>query len=75
MQKNYFHNNKSYNESKVEKKLIKISKIKNKTIVDINILLNRVKIEEKKEIKRKIIFFSFATLVVSLFGAFISIIK
>ena len=51
MQKTYFHNNKSFDENKDKKKLTQISKL-NKKIVDINILLNRVKIEEKNEPKR-----------------------
>ena len=75
MLKTYFHNNKSYNEDKNKKKLIQTPKTENKGIVDINILLNRVKIEEKNEIKRKIIFFSFVTLTISLFITFIAIIK
>ena len=75
MQKTYFHNNKSFNENEDKEKLTQISKTKIKSAVDINILLNRVKIEEKNETKRKIIFFSFATLAVSLFGTFIVIIK
>jgi hypothetical protein len=75
MQKTYFHNNKSNNENKKKNFFTPISNIENKRIVDINILLNRVKIEEKNEIKRKIIFFSFVTLTISLFITFIAIIK
>ncbi|MDA8918972.1 hypothetical protein N9I08_04450 [Candidatus Pelagibacter sp.] len=74
MQKTYFHNNKSFDENKDKKKLTQISKL-NKKIVDINILLNRVKIEEKNEIKKKFIFFSFVTFVLCLFGTIIIIIK
>ena len=48
---------------------------KNKTKVDINILLNRVRLEEKNEIKKKVIFFSFILLAIGLFGTFITIIK
>tara|TARA_B100000795_G_C22528913_1_gene334313 strand:+ start:247 stop:474 length:228 start_codon:yes stop_codon:yes gene_type:complete len=75
MQKTYFYNRKLFDENKSKKKLTQISNIKKKDVVDINILLNRVKIEKKNETKRKMIFFSFATLVVSLFGTFIVIIK
>lgn len=75
MQKSYFHNNKIINENKDKKKLTQTSITKTKDIVDINILLNRVKIEEKKETKRKMIFFGFVTLALSLFGTFISTIK
>ncbi len=65
MQKTYFH----------KSKLSQASKVEVKSTVDINILLNRVKIERKNEIKRKFIFFSFSTLAVCLFGFFIVIIK
>ncbi|MDA7581176.1 hypothetical protein OAT04_03745 [Candidatus Pelagibacter sp.] len=75
MQKTYFHNFKSKIESKEKKKLAQSSKVDTKYVVDINILLNRVKIEERNETKRKIIFFSFITLALTLFGTFITIIK
>tara|TARA_B100000795_G_C22633066_1_gene373375 strand:- start:172 stop:399 length:228 start_codon:yes stop_codon:yes gene_type:complete len=75
MQKNIFHNNKNISENRDKKKLIQISNTKIKNVVDINILLNRVKIEEKNVTKRKIIFFSFVTITLSLFGTFIVIIK
>jgi hypothetical protein len=75
MQKTYFHNFKSKIESKEKKKLAQSSKVDTKHVVDINILLNRVKIEERNETKRKIIFFSFITLALTLFGTFIAIIK
>ena len=75
MQKNYFHNYGSTNENKANKESTQTSKVDTKYVVDINILLNRVKIEEKNEIKRKIIFFSFATFAIGLFGTFIAMIK
>tara|TARA_B110000444_G_C18371639_1_gene380690 strand:- start:155 stop:385 length:231 start_codon:yes stop_codon:yes gene_type:complete len=71
MPKTYFHNNKSLNENKDKKKLIQTPKLEVKSIVDINILLNRVKINEKKMIKRKIMFFSSILFSISLFGAFL----
>tara|TARA_B110000261_G_scaffold133874_1_gene150845 strand:+ start:1353 stop:1574 length:222 start_codon:yes stop_codon:yes gene_type:complete len=73
MLKSYFHNNKFKNENK--KIFTQSSKINIKRAVDINILLNRVKSEEKNELKKKIIFFSFTTFALSLFGTFIAIIK
>jgi hypothetical protein len=73
MQKNYFYNNKPLDENKDKKKIIQIQNTK--SVVDINILLNRVKIEEKNETKRKIIFFSFVTLALTLFGTFVVIVK
>tara|TARA_B100000787_G_scaffold108427_1_gene80589 strand:- start:284 stop:514 length:231 start_codon:yes stop_codon:yes gene_type:complete len=75
MQKTYFHNNKSLNENKDKNKLIQTPKGEIKSIVDINILLNRVKINKKDMIKRKIIFFSFVLLSVSLFGTFLATIN
>tara|TARA_B100000780_G_scaffold265138_1_gene220317 strand:+ start:871 stop:1098 length:228 start_codon:yes stop_codon:yes gene_type:complete len=75
MYKNFFHNNKSLNEKKVEKKYPQVSNIGTKEAVDINILLNRVRIEEKNEIKRKIIFFCLTMLTLGLFTTFIVILK
>ena len=75
MQRYYFHNYKTLNENKIKKKLNQISKLESKETVDINILLNRVKTNKKNETKRKIIFFSFTILTLSLFGSFIAIIK
>jgi hypothetical protein len=65
MQKTYFY----------KSKLSQTARADIKNIVDINILLNRVKIEKKNEIKRKIIFFSLITLAVTLFGFFTVILK
>ena len=75
MQRYYFHNNKPTSENKDEKKLTQILKVETKSPVDINILLNRVKIEEKIENKKKVIFFSLVTLTLCLFGTFIIMIK
>jgi len=75
MKKNYFHNNKLLNENRDKKKFIHISEVDKKSTVDINILLNRVKIEKINETKRKIIFFSFVTLALGLFATFITMIK
>ena len=46
-----------------------------KSIVNVNILLNRIKIEEKNQSKQKIIFFSTIVFALGLCGTFISIIK
>jgi len=75
MQKYYFHNSKQISENKFEKTSTQILKVETKIPVDINILLNRVKIEKKIETKKKIFFFSFITLALTLFGIFIVIIK
>ena len=72
-----FDNNKSKykSESKGRKKNIPVQYIDQKRIVDINKLLNRVKIDQKNETKRKIIFYSLTILGLSLIGYFISILK
>ena len=72
-----FDNNKSKykSESKGRKKNIPVQYIDQKRIVDINKLLNRVKINQKNETKRKIIFYSLTILGLSLIGYFISILK
>lgn len=75
MQKTYFHNSKSINENDDKEKTIQISKGKKRKVVDINILLNKVKIEQKNQIKKKVFFFSFIILALSIFGTFISITK
>ena len=70
-----FDNNKSKSESKDRKKNIPVKYIDQKRIVDINKLLNRVKIDQKNETKRKIIFYSFVILGLSLFGTLIAFLK
>tara|TARA_B110000090_G_scaffold129751_1_gene143212 strand:+ start:64 stop:291 length:228 start_codon:yes stop_codon:yes gene_type:complete len=75
MQKTYFHNQKHINEKKVQKKIIPLQYNGKKRIVDINILLNRVRVDEIKETKRKIIFYSSSILSLGLFSIFIMFIK
>ena len=75
MQKTYFHDRKHYSEKKVQKKTIPLQYIDQKRIVDINKLLNRVRMDEKNETKRKIIFYSSVILILSLFSTLIVIIK
>ena len=70
-----FDNNKSKSESKSQKKNIPVQYINQKRIVDINKLLNRVKIDQKNERKRKIIFYSLTTLALGLFSTLIMTIK
>ena len=71
MQKTYFHDRKHISEKKVQKKTIPLQYIDEKRIVDINKLLNRVKIDQKNETKRKIIFYSTASVLIFLLGFFI----
>jgi len=53
--------------SQTEHKNIKADKIKT---TDVNVLLNRVKLTEKIELKKKILYFSLLLLVVGLVGIF-----
>jgi len=75
MQKNYFHDRKHISEKKVNKKTIPLQYIDQKRIVDINKLLNRVKIDQKNETKRKIVFYSSTILGLSLLGTLITFLK
>jgi hypothetical protein len=75
MQKTYFHNRKHIIEDKVRKKTISLEYIDQKRIVDINNLLNRVRMDEKNETKRKIIFYSSTVLGLSLFGTLITLLR
>jgi len=75
MQKTYFHDKKHISEKKVEKKTIPLKYIDQRRIVDINKLLNSVKIDQKNETKRKIIFYSSTVLGLSLLGTLITFLK
>ena len=75
MQKTYFHDRKNTSEKKVQKKTIPLQYIDQKRIVDINKLLNRVRIDKQNETKRQIIFYSAAILALTLFSTFIVAIK
>ena len=75
MQKAYFHNKKHNSEKKVQKKTIPLQYIDQNRIVDINKLLNRVKIDQNNETKRKIIFYSSTVLGLSLLGTLITFLK
>ncbi len=75
MLKTYFHNSKHISENKSQKKTIPTQYIDQKRIVDINELLNAVRIEKKNETKKKIIFYSSVILTLGLFATLITIIK
>ena len=49
--------------SQITKKTVRANKVKT---TNVNILLNRVRLDKKIEFKRKIIFFSFLLLVISI---------
>ena len=75
MPKVYFHNKKSIDQNINTKKLSKAQNISERQVVDINKLLNRVKIDQKNETKRKIIFYSLVILGLSLLGTLITVLK
>ena len=75
MPKVYFHNEKSIDQNINTKKLSEAQHIGERQVVDINKLLNRVKIDQKNETKQKIIFYSFIVLGLSLLGTLITVLK
>jgi hypothetical protein len=75
MRKVYFHNNKSIDQNINTKRLSEVQYVSEKQVVDINKLLNRVKIDQKNETKRKIILYSSTILGLSLLGTFITLLK
>jgi len=75
MQKVYFYNEKSIDKNINTKRLSDAQHIGERQVVDINKLLNRVKIDQKNETKRKIIFYSFVILGLSLLGTSITFLK
>ena len=75
MPKVYFHNKKSIDQNINTKRLSEAQHIDERQVVDINKLLNRVKIDQKNETKRKIISYSLVILGLSLLGTLITFLK
>ena len=75
MDSNIFHNSKSIEKKLDVKEFSYLQKLDKNKIVDINNLLNRVKVSEKDEKKQRIIFFSFGILLLTSMGIFVSIIR
>ena len=75
MPKVYFHNKKSIDQNINTKRLSEAQQIGERQVVDINKLLNRVKIDQKNETNQQIIFYSFVILGLSLLGTLITILK
>ena len=73
MKSNIFYNYKS-NEKNLKKKIL-LDLSDKKVNVNINMLLNRVKIEKQNEKKYKIIFFSFGILLLIFMGLFVTITR
>ena len=70
-----FDDNKYIKKNKVQKKTIPAQYIDQKRIVDINKLLNRVRMDKKNENKKKVIFYSLTILALGLFSTLITVIK
>ena len=75
MHKSRFHNSMIIEENLDKNQTQYIQELDPKIVVDINKLLNRVKVNEKNETKKKIIFFSLLIFGLGLVGTFISFIK
>ncbi|MDA7812635.1 hypothetical protein N8958_02620 [Candidatus Pelagibacter sp.] len=75
MRKVYFHDGKSIDQNINTKRLSEAQYISKKQVVDINKLLNRVKIDQKNETKKKIIFYSLTILGLFLLGTLITVFK
>ena len=75
MRKVYFHNGKSIDQNINTKRLSEVQQVSEKQVVDINKLLNRVKIDQKNETKKKFIFYSLTVLSLSLMGTLITVLK
>jgi hypothetical protein len=74
MQKYNFYNYK-FIANDLEIKKPQIENNRTDTRVNINKLLNRVKINKKNESKEKAIFFGFAFLIISLMSIFVTIVR
>ena len=75
MRKVYFHNGNSIDQNINTKRLSEVQQVSEKQVVDINKLLNRVKIDQKNETKKKFIFYSLTILSLSLLGTLITVLK
>ena len=75
MRKVYFHDGKSIDQNINTKRIFEAQYVSEKQVVDINKLLNRVKIDQKNETKGKIIFYSSTVLGFSLLGTLITFLK
>ena len=67
MQKTYFHNNKHISEKNDQKKTISVEQFNQNRKVDINKLLNRVRLEKKSETKKNILVYCLVVLAIGSF--------
>jgi len=70
-----FHNNKFLEENLIVRKTPQVTYPHPTKNVDVNKLLNRVKINERNEKKQKVIFFSLGILLLSVMGIFVTVIR
>ena len=75
MSKSYLHNHQATISEEEDVKIVNNNYKKNPINVDINKLLNRVKIEEKNRKKEKLIFFGIVLAAIGIMGIFIAIVK
>tara|TARA_B110001452_G_C14958798_1_gene335290 strand:+ start:34 stop:294 length:261 start_codon:yes stop_codon:yes gene_type:complete len=75
MRKGYFHNHKIIDQNINTKRLSEPQYVSEKQVVDINKLLNRIKIDQKNQTKKNFIFYSITILGLSLLGTLITLIK
>ena len=75
MSKSYLHNYQAAISGAEDVKIVNNNHKKNPINVDINKLLNRVKIEEKNRKKEKLIFFGIVLAAIGIMGIFIAIVK
>ena len=75
MDNNIFHNKKNYKQNLDDNKSPFLQNIDKKQNVDINKLLNKVRVDQKNEKKNKVIFLSSGIFLLGLMGIFISLIK
>ena len=75
MRKVYFHNGKSIDQNINTKRLSEVQQVSEKQVVDINKLLNRVKIDQKNETKKKYMLYTLTILSLSLLGTLITVLK
>ena len=74
MQKMYFHDNKHISEKNDQKKAISVEQINQKRKVDINKLLNRVRLEKKSETKKNILVYCLVVLAIGSFMTLFTIL-
>jgi len=75
MQSKIFHNTKYLEENLIVKNTTQVSYLHPKINVDVNKLLNKVKINEQSEKKKKVLFFCLGIILLSLMGIFVTAIR